>query len=229
MENAPKKPLSRFIWLLMAFPIVIPAIILAWVGLGYAYDSQKVKFWDPHEATVDSVWIEHSGQRMNSNAHEVYVSYSYLVEGQRYSCNVITYGYVGSNDSDHNKAIYKILKKAQTIEVYVNPNNSHEAVMVKGMNIYIFLFIAPLCVTVFIYYFSILRKKPIWMAIVLGSFFMFLILSSSTISSRIVVLKRKGVSFIKSGNHQIVVQYNVRVGSIYSSTEISKNNNGTIS
>lgn len=196
MTTDTPSPKYSFIKNLVLLPLAIPALIMAIVALVDTYHSQRVKFWASHEAVVDSVSIGHS-QKFKSHSIGVKLNYSYEIDGRKYSSDEIAYGYMSSNFISEQRAIYKVLKDAHTIKVYVDPNDPSQSVIATGFNVFILMFYIPLFVVSVIYYFNVIRKKlvpKILAFVVLG---IFLLLSGRKISTEIMVLKKRNPELVK--------------------------------
>ncbi len=174
--------------ILFTLPLSIPSMIFAGKGVGDIYYSQQVKWWNPVTATVDSVYKSYASHRLNNHSQEVELHYSYRIEKKQYSNSLIAYGYIGSNIYENNKTIYKVLSKAKTIQVYVNPVNPAEAVATKGLNNFIFLHFIPILFLVCIFSYKWIFKNR------LATFLIFILLlalfayAGFDISNQIIVL-----------------------------------------
>lgn len=96
------------------------------------YEGIKTKEWHKTEATLLDLSIN-SKTRKGSTVSEVLTRYSYTFEGRKYLDSTIIKGY-SYNNSDNNNGLWEKLRSAKTIEVYVNPKNAAEAVIIRGFS-----------------------------------------------------------------------------------------------
>jgi hypothetical protein len=124
---------------------IIPFVVIGLGTFGYSVyrflESIPTHSWQATPARVTECRIE-TVEDSEGNSYKVHLNYRYTVAGKTYTSSRIAIGYSTNNVEDH-WALYEVLQTAAIIQVYVNPKNPHQAVVVKGTNnstLFLFVF-----------------------------------------------------------------------------------------
>lgn len=90
--------------------------------------SLQAKSWTPTKASIDLVNL--TNDTGNSELEKAF-QYTYFVETKKYVGSNISFG-LNQSDVENNYQLFNTLKEAKKIIVYVNPNNPHESVVLRG-------------------------------------------------------------------------------------------------
>lgn len=160
---------------------LIPFICMGLIGLFYSinkmYEGYTCRDWGRIIANVEKVdfVIKKSSGRNSGTSYLVNVKYNYLINNKKYSSDRVSFGY-GANNTDNHHQIFDVLKGAKRIVVYVNPEDSAEAVVVPGINNSIMgIFIATimwnsLVIVLSVLFLGNIKTDNKWLGIVLISF-----------------------------------------------------------
>lgn len=90
--------------------------------------------WTKVNATVLSKEFKSETDSESQTAYGVEILYRYTYQSENYESTKICFGYAHSNFHDFHYRIYEKIKNAHQIEVWINPLNAHESVMVKAID-----------------------------------------------------------------------------------------------
>ncbi|MTH15439.1 DUF3592 domain-containing protein [Flavobacterium sp. LC2016-01] len=116
----------------------LPFILVGIWTLGYSlnniYNSQKTGDWTKVPATVAHIKLDYDNDSDGGDGtYEVKIGYKYKIGNKEFLGHKIAIGYSGGNGKEH-VALFSKLENAKKIAVFVNPDDSSEAIIIKGIN-----------------------------------------------------------------------------------------------
>lgn len=102
-------------------------------GLKEKMKYKSCETWKKVNATVLSKEFRKKTDSDSPNIYSVDVSFRYTYLSNAYENNQICFGYSPSSIYEFHYQIYDRIKKANEIEVWINPLNAQESVIVKGI------------------------------------------------------------------------------------------------
>jgi len=93
--------------------------------------SIQAKYWIPMQAEIELVDLK--ARKTEDTKHKTIFQYIYFIENKKYIGNKIIFG-SGQTDIEEDYELFKTLKEAKKIIVYVNPYNYSESIVVKNLD-----------------------------------------------------------------------------------------------
>ncbi len=154
---------------ILAVGCFLPFLLVAIAAIIYTtnsfYKSQISKNWKPTEATILKTGMKTSqNTRSGHPSLRATALYTYKFDGTIYQNDQVTFD-AGMDNYEQSSSIHRTLYHAKKILIYVNPNNPHEAIVIKGLTnsllltiLFLFLY---LCITYGLYQFIIKSMFPV--------------------------------------------------------------------
>ncbi len=127
---------GRIFITLFALPFFGVGVWMSWAIGNSVYDAWQMYGWQPAEAQLISAgYHTHSGD--DSSSYEAYASYSYSFHAQTYTADRVAISSgadnIGDYQQDTGRRLSTALSRHASINIWVNPDNPHEAVIDRGL------------------------------------------------------------------------------------------------
>ncbi len=127
---------GRIFVTLFALPFFGIGVWMLWATGNSLHDAWEMSSWQPTEADLISAgYHTHSGD--DSNTYEAYATYTYTFFSQTYTGDRVSISSgadnIGDYQQDTGRRLSTALSRQPTINVWVNPDNPHEAVIDRGL------------------------------------------------------------------------------------------------
>ena len=127
---------GRIFITLFALPFFGVGVWMSWAIGNSVYDAWQMRDWQPAAADLISAgYHTHSGD--DSNSYEAYASYSYSIHAQTYTSDRVAISSgadnIGDYQQDTGRRLSTALSRNASINIWVNPDNPHEAVIDRGL------------------------------------------------------------------------------------------------
>lgn len=145
------KIIKSIIGYFFVFILIAPGLYFFFNSTYHFGKALQTNSWEPIEAIVEEIYLDEirqKGIKTRGIKREAIVQYIYQVANQKYTGNTISFGYDSTvNDYlDRHIKIYEKLNTANTIQIWYNPKNPNESVIVKGTNNYMInMFLLSFC------------------------------------------------------------------------------------
>jgi len=95
-----------------------------------AYNSRK---WDAGTCTILQSKLVAERNDDGIMMFETTVEYQYVYKGKKYTGDKIYFGYDSSKDQEESSILYRSLTGGKRTEVFINPKNPQEAILIPGI------------------------------------------------------------------------------------------------
>ena len=138
-NNIADKKHSLGCFIMIIIPLFLIGLTTLYIGLTNLYLQVETNNWVSVTAKIIDVEIvatRSSGGGIHGGdgiSYETKCSYSYFYKNKKYTNNIISIGY-GSNGTENHQDLYDLLKYANTIKAYINPDKPYDSILAKGFN-----------------------------------------------------------------------------------------------
>lgn len=200
MENQEEKiPQKSGCLIIIIVFLSLPGLFSLFFGTKAVVNILRSQDWEVASAQITDLNFKVERGTKGGEIYRVLVRYQYNFQGKTYIGDRIAFGY-GLDNTDSHRHIYDILSEAEKINVFVNPNNPQESVIVpvfgKGVRFLLLFGIGWLTIIALLSHSFLIKpeKRPIFWAIFLGISLVLSVIifnSATSIANNISIVERK--------------------------------------